>query len=373
MISFWEQQSFVKYDYIVIGGGIVGLSTAASIKEANAKASVLVLERGLLPSGASTKNAGFACFGSLTELLDDLNSIGEQGMLELVQMRLDGLNKLRNRLGDSHIDYQNHGGFELIREAELPYLDKIDRINGLLQPLLQGKTYELVNSVDEFGFNRKLVHEMVFNPYEGQIDTGKMMKNLIGYVRSLGVDILTGAEVLGFEDNTESVSVTVKSGSEENLLFKSCKLAVCVNAFAKRFFPEKDIKPGRGLVLVTKPFPVAFQGTFHFDKGFYYFRNFENRIIFGGGRNIAEKEEETMEFEINEKILENLKENLERIIIPSQPYEIDHVWTGIMAFGETKQPILERISENIVAGVRLGGMGVAIGSLLGEKIAQFLD
>lgn len=60
MISFWEKRSLVDYNYLVIGGGIVGLSTAISIKEKVPKSSVLVVERGILPSGASTKNAGFA-------------------------------------------------------------------------------------------------------------------------------------------------------------------------------------------------------------------------------------------------------------------------------------------------------------------------
>jgi glycine/D-amino acid oxidase-like deaminating enzyme len=63
MLSLWEKQSFLEYDVIVVGAGITGLSTAVSIKEKNPKISVLVVERGILPTGASTKNAGFACFG----------------------------------------------------------------------------------------------------------------------------------------------------------------------------------------------------------------------------------------------------------------------------------------------------------------------
>ncbi|CAN5175283.1 hypothetical protein BH23BAC1_BH23BAC1_40990 [soil metagenome] len=55
MLSIWEHQSFLKYDFIVIGAGIVGLSTAISLRELNPKASILILERGVLPIGASTK------------------------------------------------------------------------------------------------------------------------------------------------------------------------------------------------------------------------------------------------------------------------------------------------------------------------------
>lgn len=70
MLSFWERESLSKYDYIIVGAGIVGCSTAYHLKKKNSKAEICLIERGVFPSGASSKNAGFACFGSLTELVD---------------------------------------------------------------------------------------------------------------------------------------------------------------------------------------------------------------------------------------------------------------------------------------------------------------
>jgi hypothetical protein len=48
-------------------------------------------------------------------------------------------------------------------------------------------------------------------------------------------------------------------------------------------------------------------------------------------------------------------------------------WTGIMGVGASKKPILEKIANNVFCGIRLGGMGVAIGSILGEKLANLLE
>jgi len=42
---------------------------------------LLILERGPFSSGASTKNAGFACFSSLTEVLDDIKIVGKEKTL----------------------------------------------------------------------------------------------------------------------------------------------------------------------------------------------------------------------------------------------------------------------------------------------------
>lgn len=43
---------------------IVGLSVAACVLEKHPKKRVILLERGVLPTGASTKNAGFIATGS---------------------------------------------------------------------------------------------------------------------------------------------------------------------------------------------------------------------------------------------------------------------------------------------------------------------
>jgi hypothetical protein len=43
-----------------------------------------------------------------------------------------------------------------------------------------------------------------------------------------------------------------------------------------------------------------------------------------------------------------------------------------MAFGKNKFPLLIKQSDRIFLGVRMGGMGVAIGSEIGEQLANML-
>ena len=373
MVSYWEKESFLSYDYIIVGSGIVGLSTAISLKEASPKSSVLVLERGLLPTGASTKNAGFACFGSLTELINDLNTIGKEGTLDLVNERWEGLKKLRSRIGDENFDFYNYGGYELIREKELPYLERIDEVNDLLADLFDDKVYELQKSkIQDFQFNANEIQNMIFNQYEGQIHTGKMMKSLLSIAQNLGITVLTGAEVVSLDNDNSKVTVTAKNlVTNKDLQFSAGKVAVCTNAFTNKIINDLDIAPGRGIVMITKPIDnLPFKGVFHIDEGYYYFRNVDDRILFGGGRNLDFEGETTTEFTINERILEELKRQLKEVIIPNKTFEVEHCWAGIMAFGQNKVPIFKEHTKNIHLGVRLGGMGVAIGSRMGEKLAQ---
>ena len=77
--SYWEQKSFISaFDVVIIGSGIVGLSAALQLIKQNPALNVGILESGFLPSGASTKNAGFACFGSVSEAIDEIKLSGEE-------------------------------------------------------------------------------------------------------------------------------------------------------------------------------------------------------------------------------------------------------------------------------------------------------
>ena len=101
----------------IIGSGIVGLSAALALLDRQPQLSVAVIERGVLPEGASTRNAGFACFGSMTELLDDLETMPESDVFALVERRFKGLQRLRKRVGDDNLRYEGLGGYEIFLTA----------------------------------------------------------------------------------------------------------------------------------------------------------------------------------------------------------------------------------------------------------------
>lgn len=374
MLSFWEKSSFIQYDYIIVGGGITGLSTACAIKEKKPKASVLVLERGLLPTGASTKNAGFACIGSFSEKLADLERLGESGFLKLIEDRWVGLYLLRKRLGDDNIDFLNHGGFELVMNEKEETLHRIEEMNNLLQPLFKKQVFYLAPQfIGQFGFNASMVHNMIFNPFEGQVDTGKMMKTLLNYTGILQVRVLSGANVTSVQNTSQGVEVECDNlGSP--VRFRGGQAVICTNAFAGRFLPGEEIMPGRGQVLCTSEIPdLKFTGIFHFDEGYYYFRNIGKRVIFGGGRNLDFEGETTSEFALNDRIQKQLDYFLEEMILPGTDYRVEHRWCGIMAFNGNKTPLVKRVNEHVVVGARLNGMGVALASKIADDLTTLLD
>jgi gamma-glutamylputrescine oxidase len=370
MWSYWEQTSFLEYDFVVTGGGIVGLSAALSLRELHPRARILVTERGWLPQGASTRNAGFACFGSLSEILADLRTHTEQEVIALCLLRWRGLELLRQRLGDDMLQFIGSGSHELLWEGSVSLCTEINRINKLLEPHLGADIFsEDKDAVQRFGFSGN-IKTTIKNRLEGSIDTGRMMQGLIGACGRAGVEIRNGGNVDTWTEDAKGVALQISSGNDRYIV-NTRQWIVCTNAFAKNLLPQLDIVPGRGQVILTKPIQgLTIRGIFHFDEGFYYFRNIGDRILFGGGRNLDFDTEQTTAFGTTDRIQHQLKKYLHEVLLPGKEVEIDYTWSGIMAFGSRRLPLIEKTSPRISIGVRMGGMGVAIGSAVGRELAQ---
>ena len=372
--SYWEQKTFFKnVDFLVVGAGIVGYSTALHLRKQYPESKIIILERGILPSGASSKNAGFACFGSATELFSDLQSMDEGKVWETVELRWKGLQYLRNIVGDHGLDLHIHGSWDLITEQESQLFessrDKIDYFNAQLKSITgESNVYSVDPAVaNKFGFEN--IKTSIYNRLEGQIDTAKMNDTFYKLVIQANIHVLFGVEARQIHEHADSVTVETNHGD-----ISSKKVAICTNGFAAQFIENEDIHPARAQVIITKPIPnLQIKGTFHYNQGYYYFRNIDNRILFGGGRNLNFEEETTTELGTTPLIQNQLKALLNNIILPNQPVEIEHSWSGIMGVGSSKKPIIKQCSEHVFCGVRLGGMGVAIGTLVGKEIASLIN
>lgn len=368
-LSYWERKTwFENIDYTIIGSGIVGLHAALRLRQRFPKSKILVLEKGMLPEGASTKNAGFACFGSVSEIIDDLKYHSEEEVFKLIQKRWQGLNLLRKNLGDEAIDFHNHGGFEVFLEDDNEIYEEclqlMPLINSLLKPIFETEVY--TKQTNKFGF-KNIKNNLIFNAFEAQIDTGKMMQSLLKKAVSANVLILNNQKVIHHNENNDGVEVFL-----EEFSFNTKKLLFATNGFAKQLTNER-VKPARAQVLITKPIEnLMIKGTFHLDKGYYYFRNIDNRILIGGGRNLDFEGETTTILGQTEMIQNRLESLLKEVILPDHHFEIDYNWSGIMGMGKSKNPIVEQLSKHVYCGVRLGGMGVAIGSLVGTELADLV-
>lgn len=437
-VSLWEEEHFTKHDVIIVGGGLSGLSTGISLLEktysyqsglfGDSKLKIAILERGFMPSGASSKNAGLTVHTEFTEFLDDIKNMGEKKAVQIVIDRFRGIQKLLSRLqkihGSSETNnpnlnqlnienetkfnkitkikkfefykqtehlklneiYQQEGFFEIISENEMKSLEQLEYANSLLRPYFKEDIFILRNElIKRNRFNPNYVKSIVEVKYCGSLDSGNILKSLMRYFSFLGglyfINVTYENHSFNEIPNSKRFKLKAKLGQDNQVLSEInlfCnKIAFCTNAFTKNIFKNEKIVPGRGQIIVTKPLKgVNFSGTFGFEEGYFYFRTIsENRILIGGGRNYFLKEEESFEFKNTDKILNVILKKITEIFGNNiGKFEIDKHWSGIMAFSSEpdsyKIPIIKEVSSGIFICARLAGMGISLSSQAGERLAN---
>jgi gamma-glutamylputrescine oxidase len=374
-ISIWEKETFfAPQDVIIVGSGFVGLWSAFYLKKKNPKLKVTIVDRGITPIGASTRNAGFACFGSLSELVWDAQTMGTDNILELVEMRYKGLEKIQKYFGKKEIDFEMCGGYELYDESIITsekLQENISYLNSLLKPITDTKkTYRLADEqIGEFGFGR--TNHLVKNNLEGCLHSGKLVQALLHKVQGMGINVLSAVEIHAINSSEDGVELRTSLPFS----LKAKQVLLCTNAFTKDLLPELDIVPARGQVLLTSPIKnLPLKGTFHADEGFYYFRNLGDRVLLGGARNKAFADEATTDLRTSGFIQQELEKYLGEVILPhfQNQYTIEYRWAGIMAFGSEKMPIVKQVAENVFCAVRMSGMGVALAPVAAQQVTELM-
>jgi glycine/D-amino acid oxidase-like deaminating enzyme len=390
-ISVWEQSTyFAPKDLVIVGCGFVGLWTAYEAIHQNPKLNITILERGTIPSGASTRNAGFSCFGSVSELISDIQLMGEDAMLETVKMRYDGLQRIQEVFKAKEIEYNQWGGYELFEgkkgakndesglydisklESDIAYLNKI-LAPALKTPKKNGKYLPIYTNaskdIQKLGFQG--IEALAFNQLEGQLNSAKLVLALQKAVQAKGVQILFNTEVKKFKSHKKGVTITTNLEA----VLETKQFLVCTNGFAKQLIPGLDVVPARGQVFVTEPIKnLKFKGCFHFDEGYYYFRNLGNRLLLGGARNADFKNEKTYSLETSDTIQKVLEDFMMQRILPkgSKKPKIELRWSGTMGIGSIKKPIIEQVQPNVYCAVRMSGMGVAIAPIVAKKALKLM-
>lgn len=375
MISIWEKETFyAPQDVIIVGSGFVGLWCALHLKKKNPKLKITIVDRGIIPTGASTRNAGFACFGSLSEVVQDAQTMGTNKMLELVEARYKGLEKIQNYFSNKVIDFELCGGYELYDSNKISsehLNENINYINSLLKPITQKKkTYKRADkTIEAFGFGN--TKHLVKNNLEGYLHSGKLIQALLTKVQGTGVQIFTQTEIKSFEKRNGRIELS----TNQQLNLSTNQLLICTNAFAKNLLPGEDIVPARGQVLLTSPIKnLPWKGTFHSDEGFYYFRNLDNKVLLGGARNKAFEQEQTTDMNTSEFVQSALEKYLDETVLPKfkNQYTIELRWAGIMAMGSEKMPIVKEIEHNVFCCIRMSGMGVALAPVVSQNVAEMM-
>ncbi len=368
--SFWETSQILKtFDFAIVGAGLSGKQIAINLKKKYSKARVCIIDRAPFSYGASTKNAGFTCFGSISELIMDHSNSTENDILELLEKRYLGIKKILGLCGQKNVAYYNSGSYEVF-EKEVIYQSSFEKIqywNNKIQEKTGLKSTYNEKQIQKLGTH--FFNKAIYNPHEGGLDSGLLNQKLTEMVLKKGIIPMMGCNIDSINKTTNGYELKASNG----LSFSAHKLIIANNAFAKILVPHLDIEPARGQIILTKPLEnLKLKAVFHADNGYIYFRNIGNRLLLGGARNKFMEQEKTHEIDTTENMKDYLTKYINKWILPNKTIEVDQHWSGIMAMGKTKTPIVEKIDENLFVCVRMGGMGLALSAIASEDLVKLL-
>lgn len=369
--SYWEKDLYFDgIDVAILGAGIVGLTTAIFLKNQRPNWKIQVIDQWAIGGGATTRNAGFACFGSPTELVADLTTQGEAETFKLVKARWDGLQLLHKIVDLQKAEYFPCGGYEVFfpddRHAWEKVEDQLPRFNQLASEATGVKNPYQIQQPEASGLPFHGLEHVVFMPHEARIHPGKMHQMLVLQAMALGVAVIRGLEVEHIHTNGNHAQLTTLNHG----IIRARQLVVATNGFTRRLLPDLDVQPARNQVIVTEPVSgLTWDGTFHYQEGYVYFRRIGNRILLGGMRHIDKMAEMTDDLSQTTVIQQALEHFLSQRLLNGKEVQITDRWSGILGVGSQKWPILQRIDENVIVAVRMGGMGVALGAGLGKDAA----
>lgn len=365
-LSYWETTLLGECDVAIVGAGLMGLWSAYFLKLKHPHMNIHVYDKDGFGLGASSRNAGFACFGTLGELVADSHKSSFTQALECVINRYKGLIEIQefSQKYQLNIDYEPLGGTEMLTASEHECLmESLPGINeALYQELRLKNVYHslLPNEAPPF----KSGYHYIFNPYEGGLNSAKLLFGLSHIVQRLGVKVFHGFQVA--EVNSHHLLI---KNSEREFEVKSKMTILAVNAFAKELI-NINIKPARGQILWGTGLNLGFKGAFHFHEGFYYFRTIgENHFLIGGARHLDMEKEQTTVFNPNPKLQNHLLSFVHHELL-MKDFTIDNAWQGMMGFSNDKQPVIQEFKPDMWHLHGCNGMGVAMTPIIAKKFVE---
>ena len=357
--SYWETKGWLSdLDAVVIGAGIVGMNAGLRLKALHPQWNVLIIDRASL-GGATTRNAGFACFGSPSELLEDWGTLGPEGTVALVQQRWEGLKLLRRTCGDEALRYRSCGATEAFTDRDQFHraATALTTLNEALAPVLGAAPFSVTKHPETWGLCD--LAGAISSPLEGTLDTASLAQTLRSNLHRSGVRVLVGVPVADLTPGDKGWALHTSQGSIE-----ARHVFVANNGWAADLL-NLDVQPVPNTVLVSQPLPeMTLSTTVHHDHGFVYAREVDGRLLIGGGRHW----ECASEGERAERLISWAQAHIQG----ASNLQVQHRWVGQLGVGAQRTPIVKTVKPGLHVGVRLGGMGVAIGTAIGQKLAELV-
>ena len=385
-----------EVDTAVIGGGVVGLSTAWWLQRLAPEGHrVMVLEAENLAARASGRNAGFLLTGTPQPFTALAEEIGRDTALALWHRTRENRELVRGELldpGRVDADFLPEGSWlaALAGDGEGDAAGQEEALEASCAEL-RGEGFDDLRwrpaaEVREASGSRRL-GGAIHQPRDGGLDPVRLCRGLAADAAarcgaSGGFEVRTGARVHGIEPAADGRVLVSAAGGE----VLAERVLVAVNALAGELLPHlaAEVTPVRGQMFATEPGERPLTGVWYINDGHEYLRQLaDGTVVLGGARQTAAGEEKGHVESPTAKVQGALQTFLADAFPHLDGRPVRHRWAGTMAFTPDGLPRFGDVPDVPGASYAVGfnGHGMSLGfvtgrhqarRLLGEEVGDFL-
>jgi glycine/D-amino acid oxidase-like deaminating enzyme len=368
-LSHWQashRKRTATYDVVVVGGGIVGCSTAYWLSRIDADLHVSVVDAGTLAGGASGRNAGLILQGTDTDYLSDIDRYGPRTTRRLWAFTRANRDLIKEELAAGAIDWASPGSLTVAGSGEederlqraVPRMRSAGAPVAYLSP---GETCQRLRATGFYG--------SLYVTCGGVVNPLRLVRHI---AQRSGADIRTQHHVEGLRP-LSSGRIALETPVRR---LQTRRVVLAVGPWLPDLIPDAEayVRPVRGQMLATEPAEehVLPLPAYSHRGGFYVRQLPDGRVLAGGGRHPHREAEETEVDATTARVQHTLEQYLHEHFPWTQGLAVERRWSGTMGFSPDGRPVVGPVPglDGSFFATGFTGHGMGYGFRMGRLLAE---
>lgn len=395
---------------VVIGGGIIGLSSAYYLHNAGHK--VIVLDKGDFSDNCSYGNAGYVCPSHFIPLASP--GMVWKGLKWMFNSRspfyvkpslnrslIDWGLKFARSANQKHVensavplrDIALFSQQEYRNWTTLPGFDFAYENKGLLEifqtTVMAEHAHDTVEKGKALGLDVQLLdyeelqklepqtkingRGAIFFKCDAHLYPDKLMKSMLGHLRKQGVQLMSGEEVTGFEKANARIAKVFTSRS----VYEADEVVLATGAWSRQIAAQMETRiplmPGRGYSVTLENSQYHLNYPAILAEGRVAITPMDgNKIRFGGTMEVVATKTRPR-YDRVKGILNSVKNFLPEFDIAMPP--ANKIWHGFRPCSADGLPYIGRITrfKNVVVATGHSMLGLSLGAGTGKLVSELID